>query len=611
MQDLLSSVSPTRTGNLPAHTPRSALPTATPATVADPPRELLRLPPGHLLHGVVLGQNGRGETLVRANEGLLRLILPQSYPKGSELTLEIRSSGTRLQVLVLNAHLPSGQGVRAAAAPAPQGGPPPAPSSIASQSTANSILSVGQSLQAILQSSPPHATAGKGTPLPGFHTPGASLPNAGDRLSLRVLGIGIPSTVLQGDSYATSGQRPASQAHLSPSWPYGVPAGAATPGSGTSLQAGHALALQLQSQRHLAATALGSTLASLLKPLGSQGTSTTAFQHPVAGTGQPTTPLSGLPNGTVTPGSGTLAGHSLLTSSGVPRTFTAQVLTANAQGQHLLHSPLGTLSLDLKGALPLGTSLTLQLLEASANVGRSPGAFALSSAGASFPNSWQTTSWLGKSWPALTKLSQLAASSHDTALPPNYDPAVNIPKTGPTLTSGLLFFLSALKGPAMAAWLSPHSSGLSKGGRTDLLERLNGEMARAARTPEVVGEWRLFPLPILHEGTLHGLRLFIRRDDGQSGHHKKPGGDRTTRFLVEMTLARYGDLQLDGLVQSKRFDLILRCQCPLQSHQRKAITEIFHNTAGAAGLGGRISFRVGSFPSPLASPAKKSESLSA
>ena len=106
------------------------------------------------------------------------------------------------------------------------------------------------------------------------------------------------------------------------------------------------------------------------------------------------------------------------------------------------------------------------------------------------------------------------------------------------------------------------------------------------------GDWRLFFIPLLGGDQVQQLRLFLRH--GQQGSGGGGGGeedDEPTRFVVELELSRLGDLQLDGLVRDKRFDLILRTRAPLPEFMRRDIAQIFQDANGATGYAGNIGFQ--------------------
>ena len=123
-------------------------------------------------------------------------------------------------------------------------------------------------------------------------------------------------------------------------------------------------------------------------------------------------------------------------------------------------------------------------------------------------------------------------------------------------------------------------------------------------------DWRFLPIP-LHDGQqVQQLRLFLRRRQ-----KRQDGGDgdrgEATRFIVEVKLSRVGDLQLDGLVREKRFDLMLRTRKALPPAMRHRIIEIFETAKGAAGYLGNVGFQASDdwTPMPLADGATGPQSL--
>ena len=71
------------------------------ATVSDPPQALRNLAEGHILQGTVAGTDAHGQLLVRTRFGLLAVQTAQKIPVGSQLILEVRSTGPRVHVLIL------------------------------------------------------------------------------------------------------------------------------------------------------------------------------------------------------------------------------------------------------------------------------------------------------------------------------------------------------------------------------------------------------------------------------------------------------------------------------------------------------------------------------
>ena len=79
------------------------------------------------------------------------------------------------------------------------------------------------------------------------------------------------------------------------------------------------------------------------------------------------------------------------------------------------------------------------------------------------------------------------------------------------------------------------------------------------------------------------------------------------RFVLELNLSNLGSLQLDGLINGRRFDLIVRSLAQLSSEVRQKIMAIFERSTLATGLSGTLIFSTDEiFPqSPLQSAKLK------
>ncbi|HWA48065.1 MAG TPA: hypothetical protein VG742_07315, partial [Dongiaceae bacterium] len=73
------------------------------AVVPDPPRHLSQLDNGTILRGTVQGRDPDGLLVVATDKGVIKLATTANLAPGSQVTLEVRATGDRLQVLVLAA----------------------------------------------------------------------------------------------------------------------------------------------------------------------------------------------------------------------------------------------------------------------------------------------------------------------------------------------------------------------------------------------------------------------------------------------------------------------------------------------------------------------------
>lgn len=257
---------------------------------------------------------------------------------------------------------------------------------------------------------------------------------------------------------------------------------------------------------------------------------------------------------------------------------TGRVISSQAGGPTTIETAAGRIVLPAAGGVPAGRFITLRILA-------EPGTVLPTNPGGAQLRSLMN---LSQSWPALEELidtlratnPQLAAQFAASALP----------NTGVTLSAGIALFLVLLTRGQLTEWLSPEVvRALESGNRQALLGRLGddlGQMVRLAGDP-ANGDWRVAMLPLLHDGSLQQIRLYLRKRHGE-GDSEELG----TRFVIEASLSRLGNIQLDGLVQSGRFDLMVRTQAELPADMRTEIANIFDAANAESQVAGRINFQV-------------------
>ena len=124
-----------------------------------------------------------------------------------------------------------------------------------------------------------------------------------------------------------------------------------------------------------------------------------------------------------------------------------------AKGQPVVRSPLGTLTLNLSAPLPIGTRLLLEV--ALADLDQSGSRMTRPAAG---PTA------LAYHWPALQETITSLGNDPGTALQSLLG-SRGVPQPGPRLSSGILFFLQALRGGLLDGWLgSPGGRGPGEAG---------------------------------------------------------------------------------------------------------------------------------------------------
>ncbi|HZT51522.1 MAG TPA: hypothetical protein VFA22_06305 [Stellaceae bacterium] len=257
-------------------------------------------------------------------------------------------------------------------------------------------------------------------------------------------------------------------------------------------------------------------------------------------------------------------------AAGAPSTLAGQIVPS-AGGETIVETPLGTLALDLRIALPPGTAMAFGRLHAlpSATPADAP-----PSQAAGWPALDQVLAALDRSAPALAQQMRASLSPANPA----------------AFTATLLFLAGALY---RGRWPGePVARALASAGEGRLQQQLASDLSELSRlsTDRATDPWRVLVLPLLTGTTVAPLRLYLRRQPD----HPQDGGDGGTRFVFEAELSRIGPLQLDGRVQGSRLDLVLRSHASLAPDLRQEAAAIFRRASAANGLHGDIVFATAS-----------------
>lgn len=278
--------------------------------------------------------------------------------------------------------------------------------------------------------------------------------------------------------------------------------------------------------------------------------------------------------------------------AGIP----AYVLGHEGDGATILQTPVGTLKSYLPQKLPVGTAvrLDLQVMPTQSQP----------TTGIPMPVDAQTTvTTLAQQWPALDETLKLFPSTHESARPLMQA----MPEIGPKLTSGLLFFIAAVKTGDLRQWLGNRAVAALEARSPDLAARLKGDMAQLQTllVDSPLQQWNSAMIPMLYQGQLEHARLFIRDDHEGDGANKKKGGGEQ-RFIVEVDTSHLGEVQFDGFVRAgekaKQFDLIVRSGTALPAELQQQVRGTFETAMATTGMKGYLAFQQGSqhFVRPMA-----------
>ncbi|MBV6632143.1 MAG: hypothetical protein KI792_03810 [Alphaproteobacteria bacterium] len=266
--------------------------------------------------------------------------------------------------------------------------------------------------------------------------------------------------------------------------------------------------------------------------------------------------------------------------------FSASVLQSSADGPTLLRLGQQVLLLQARGELPVGSRVTLALPggppQLDIGVPRDPFV-------------------AGGRWQSLEQASTFLQTVNPTAAQ-----ALNtvVPQIGAAnLGTTLVFFMAALRLGDVRAWLGEGTMrSLERFGNKELMGKISDEFGRlAGRSEEVLpGNWRPMTVPLAHQGQVGLIDFYFRPIDPDGGRDQEDTGDDApgdgqntggTRFLIDMDMSQLGRMQIDGLAQSGRIDVILRSQTTFPTDMRQELQGLFRDVLDARSLEGGVTFR--------------------
>ncbi len=174
--------------------------------------------------------------------------------------------------------------------------------------------------------------------------------------------------------------------------------------------------------------------------------------------------------------------------------------------------------------------------------------------------------------------------------------AAHVPQPNEALPGAFLFFFSAFKQCNVRDWLGNEAvNRLVDMGKGPLLRSLTKEFSDAGQTAQdpVVGEWRAYPIPLYAQQQFQSLTLYVHKDRDEQNDASEARAADKIRFLIDMNLSKLGSMQLDGFVQPKKMDMILRSEIALPEGLHQELRQSYQNALGAVGFSGALHFQVG------------------
>ena len=208
---------------------------------------------------------------------------------------------------------------------------------------------------------------------------------------------------------------------------------------------------------------------------------------------------------------------------------------------------------------------------------------------------------LGDSWPALEEIFTQALAQQNSQ-PELLNALRQILPTpnAQQMPPALLFFMAVLKHHMPEQWLGNGTiKAVEKLGKTALIQQLNSDLnlLQTRLDDKAPGDhWQPLPVPLQVGDQLLRLQFFYRHPEqyhaaqNEQEHKKK---QRKTRFVLNVPKTQVGDIQIDGLVQDKDLEMILRTELNVTSQMEGAIRSRYQHVLETTGMSGGINFQSG------------------
>lgn len=173
-----------------------------------------------------------------------------------------------------------------------------------------------------------------------------------------------------------------------------------------------------------------------------------------------------------------------------------------------------------------------------------------------------------------------------------------IPQFNNALGGALLFFMSSLKQGNLKSWLGADAiDALSYNGKSTLITKLMQELANTGEgvKDSSVGEWKSYPLPIYVSNNFQVFNFYVHNNSDRpfTKGSDTQAGSGYLRFLIDMRMSKLGLIQLDGLVQPKKLDVIVRSEHTLPDGLHQELRETYIRTLSSIDYAGSLAFQVG------------------
>lgn len=174
----------------------------------------------------------------------------------------------------------------------------------------------------------------------------------------------------------------------------------------------------------------------------------------------------------------------------------------------------------------------------------------------------------------------------------NILPHANAPQNMGALAT---LFLSMMRSGELDNWVSqPAINLLKQSGKIDVLRALAGESVMTNRldAAPLPNEWRATIFPFWHDQQIHKLPVYYKHwENEKSEEDERAERRKKMRFMFELKLSRMGPVQVDGFMQQKKLDMILRTKSMISLPMQEALRKTYHNSMERSDLSGEITFQ--------------------
>ena len=164
------------------------------------------------------------------------------------------------------------------------------------------------------------------------------------------------------------------------------------------------------------------------------------------------------------------------------------------------------------------------------------------------------------------------------------------PSNGANFGPALMLFAAAARAGDLQGWIGDKKLDMiHKLGKDNLVSRLSSEASSLARNNDLPAtEWKSLPIPLLWQNEISKVLFHVRQEPRDD---QKDGKDGATRFILDMSLPRMGDVQLDGTVNGKRLDVIIRTQMPISVSMQEHMKLAYAGALEGSDVFGELSFQ--------------------